>query len=91
MVGRIVLQLGGALQTLFLAGPAHDLVALAEANARPLGAVLVPERDQLFVDLLDLVDDRLLPPVGEGLPQLPTGPRSGARFQRESQESSSCL
>ena len=68
----MVLQLGRALQALFLAGPAHDLVALAEADARPLGAVLVPERDQLLVDVLDLVDDRLLPPVGEGLPQLPT-------------------
>ena len=68
----MVRQLGGALQALFLAGPAHDLVALAEADARALGAVLVPEGDQLLVDLLDLVYDRLLSPVGEALPQLPT-------------------
>ena len=53
----MVLQLGGPLQALFLAGAAHDVVTLAEANARALGAVLVPERDQLLIDVLDLVDE----------------------------------
>jgi len=68
----MVLQVGRSLQALFLASPAHDVVALAEADARALGAVLVPERDQLFVDVLDLVHDRLLAAAGEVLPQLST-------------------
>ena len=50
IVGPIVRQLRSALQALFLAGPAHDLVALAEADTRALGAVLVPEGDELLVD-----------------------------------------
>ena len=66
----MVLQLGSALQALFLASPAHDVVALAEANAGALGTVLVPERDQLLVDALDLVHDRLRPAAREVLPQL---------------------
>ena len=71
-MGPIVLQLRSSLQALFLAGPAHDVVALAEADARALSAVLVPERNQLLVDVLDLVHDRLLAAAGEVLPQLST-------------------
>jgi hypothetical protein len=59
-----------SLEPFLLAGTAHDVVALAEADARALGAVLVPEGDQVLVDLLDLVHDRLLAAVREPMPQL---------------------
>ena len=88
--GPMVLQLRSALQALFLAGAAHDVVALAEANARALGAVLVPERQQLLVDVLDLVHES--PAAGRTTVAATArhAPRSGARFPHESQESFSC-
>ena len=47
-----------------------DVVSLAEPDPRPLGAVLVPQGDQLLLDLVDLVDDGLLAAVRELLPEL---------------------
>lgn len=64
------LGLRGALEALFGAGTADDLVPLPEPDASALGTMLVPEPLQALVDLLDLADHGLSATSGKQVPQL---------------------
>ena len=48
---------GGAVEAFFRPGTLDDLLPLAEANAGADGPMLVPERLELLVELLDLPDE----------------------------------
>src|ERR671930_173776 len=64
------LRLGCALEALFGAGAADDLLALAEPEPRLLVAKRLPKVVELRVDLLDLRRDRRVEPLGEKMPEL---------------------
>ena len=58
--------------------PGDDDVALAEADARALGAILVPQLGETLVDLLSLSDKRGVVTLGEGMQNLTPRRRRGA-------------
>jgi hypothetical protein len=62
--------LGGPLETLFRACPAHDLVALAEPEAGFLEAECLPELSEPGVDALDLGLSGMVEPVCKTVPEL---------------------
>jgi hypothetical protein len=62
--------LRGALEALFRAGAAHDLLPLAEAEAGLLHAECLPELLEAIVELLDLVLHRVVEPLRKEVPQI---------------------
>ncbi len=56
-----------------MARPRDDELALAEADARALGAVLVPESGEPCVKVLPLGYERRVVTLGKGMENLPTG------------------
>jgi hypothetical protein len=62
--------LGGALESFFGAGPADDVVALAEAEARLLEPECLPELREPGVDVLHLGLGGEVEPVSEAMPEL---------------------
>jgi hypothetical protein len=62
--------LRGALEALFGAGAADDLLALAEAKAGLLDAERLPERLETLVELLELCLHGRVETLGELLPEL---------------------
>ena len=64
------LALRGALETLFRAGTANDLLALAEAEAGLLRAKCLPQLLQPRVEILDLPLYGRVQTLGETLPEL---------------------
>lgn len=61
--------LRGALESLFDAGLAHDLFTFAEAEAGLLHAEYLPELLEASVEILDLVLDGGIEPLGEAVPK----------------------
>jgi len=53
-----------------MARPLDDLVAIAEALLRTEGAVLVPERRDAILQLVELLRQRRLVAVGKQVPEL---------------------
>jgi hypothetical protein len=72
MRGASVLLLGlrGALEALFRASPAYDLLALAEAEACLLGSKGLPQLLKACVEFLDLALHGRVEAPGETLPEL---------------------
>jgi hypothetical protein len=63
-------RLSGALEALFGARPANDLLALSEAEPRLLVPERLPEIFELRVEILDLGRDRRVETLGEAVPEL---------------------
>ena len=63
-------RLGGPLEPLFLAGSGDDALALAPADLRSDGSVLVPECVESGVEPLQLVSDNWVMRFRELVPQL---------------------
>jgi hypothetical protein len=70
------LESGGAVEALFGAGALDDLVALAEAQPRTRGALLVPEARDPGFELRVLSGERGIVALGEGMEEL------GAAFRQ---------
>jgi hypothetical protein len=66
----LLLRLRRALEALFGACAADDLLAFAEAKAGLLGAKRLPEHLQAGVEILDLALNGRVEALGETLPEL---------------------
>ena len=61
---------GGSVDSLFEAGAADDLVAVAEAQVRPYQPVLVPQAGDALVERLQLRREHGVVPPGEPVEEI---------------------